>query len=254
VQIACALSAWGATSLLGCGDGIYTPGAVIRRDASADPNTRNDAATLDGDASSAFMNVPDAQAVEIRPMDPILFTTKSIGFNGGSVTQGAATLTFPLQAYSPASYVTIREVPVIESGHRGPFSPVFELTFSRGKPQQKPTFSIKLSGVFDSKGKDVSDLADSLVLRRLQPDKAQWIELVAPNVKLIVDPLSPPSLQVSPFDFLPDDKNRMYIGVLLSCGASGTACTSRSGFSSCRSWCTDSSGLNMTCGMGDVCQ
>jgi hypothetical protein len=251
VQIACALlSTWGATSLLGCGDGIYTPGQVVKRDGSVSTGPSRDSSAPDGDAASAFVTTPDAAFPDATPDVAPPFNTKTVGFSGGSVSQGAATLVFPKQSFSPASDVTIREVTIDETGHRGPFSPVFELTFEGGKPLQKPSLTIRFSQIFDAKKNDVRDLASSLVLRRLQPESGQWVEM--PNIVPIVDPLDP-GLEGRPFDYLPDGTNRMYIGVLLSCGAPNQTCVPRTGMT-CSEWCTSTSGLNMTCNFGQVCQ
>lgn len=254
MQIACALlSTWGATSFSGCGDGIYTPGQVVRRDASTGPGAARDASAPDGDAASAFVTNPDAVSRDAINEALPESNTKTIPFSGGSVKQGAATLAFPMQSFSAASPVTIREVTAEEVGHRGPFSPVFELTFAGGKPLQKPTLTIRFSQIFDAKKSDVRALAGSLVLRRFKPlsaEAGQWVEM--PNIVPIVDPLDP-GLEGRSFDYLPDSSNHMYVGVLLSCEASTQTCVASTGLN-CKDWCESASGLSMSCGMGQVCQ
>lgn len=248
MQIACALiSTWGATGLTGCGDGLYSPNYVHNRPDALRPDVAADG------GSEAFVSGPDAADTQMAA-DVRVSSTAKVGLDRVDISQGGATLKFEDGSFDDPSDVTVRQMTWQEARVRGPFNPVFELTFSRGQPKFKPSIEIHLRDLLDEQGENVVAVGASLVLARLKPlegvDKAQWIRI--PNSTLVeTDPLDS-KLVGKPFDFIPDEGSKsMVIGVLLNCFPPANSCVSKG--ISCEKWCAQR-GNGLGCGTGGLCQ
>ncbi len=235
---------------LGCGDGLYKPGAVLTVDADA------------GGEGFQTEVLPSDSAPEVLPPQPV---KKVVGNGGETLEVGAAQLVFVDNSFSADKPASVKLEAIgweTAKAWRGAIGPVYRITFDKPPPSTKgPTFIVdpveqgKLAKLDEEFGSPFlpphvapSQLDRALTLAFLKvgvEGNNEW-------VRLPTDPDAIQGLRHSNFNLVPyGDTPEMIVGLVLSCDRDPKQCMDVFGVS-CEAFCKSNDSYN--CGTGSMCQ
>ncbi|MDX2019823.1 MAG: hypothetical protein SF187_06245 [Deltaproteobacteria bacterium] len=241
MQMACAILST-ASSLAGCGDGLFEPAAASRPDSAAPADGDQFVMTGGRDGRDA---AADAQPSTV---------TAEIGFKATSVALGPAAVNFVDGTYKDKTNVTLEWLEVADVKVRGPYGRILRVTFD-AVPQPKPSVSIDVGALVQTSGSEpnLRAIANALVIARLQDqDPKQWIKL-SKQLPAEDDGLSVRIVALDyPLATTSTGKWTVSFAILLNCDAPDAAC-SQSDLMSCEKRCSaERPGYN--CSMSRLCQ
>lgn len=237
MQMACAILST-ASSLAGCGDGLFEPASARSPDAAAPDD--GVPFMIGGQSGTDSSAPPDAM------LPPVV---ASVDFPAKTIVTGSATVTFGEGSYTSPTNVKVEWLSVSDVKVKGPYGRVLRVTFDKA-PISKPSVSIDVGSLADG----LLGIRAGLVLAKLKTDTVgvddQWIELQ--NIKLQEDGFSS-RLVGSSYDLVPDNNGKLMVtvGVLLSC-SKREACVAEHQMT-CDVWC-QTERPTFSCGKGSLCQ